>query len=268
MVMIKIITLSILFVFNTSLLFAQKEKMQTVKVRGEYTVLSTSSALEWQQAPQLARENAKLNAIEKVCGSKISAWNQVEMSATGETFNSLTQVQHDGEIVEFTIINEGAFRSDVRHIETIFYCEARVVVKRGVAVDPNFIVDVSGIKPVYYDGEAIQFKVIPYQDCWLKIFIFENDSLGYRIYPNNIEQPSLLNARQEMFFPTIKHYEYSVFKSTNNSFETNRLVLVFTKEELPFYMETYSRAEIEKWIALIPNDKKFLYSVAFDIKQP
>ena len=71
-----------------------------------------------------------------------------------------------------------------------------------------------------------------------------------------------------MFFPTIKHYEYSVFKSTNNSFETNRLVLVFTKEELPFYMETYSRAEIEKWIALIPNDKKFLYSVAFDIKQP
>lgn len=263
----KFITIIGILAFNISLLYAQAEKLHTVRVRGQYTVLSTSSALEWKEAPQLARENAKINAIEKVCGAKITAWEQVEMSSAGETYSSLTQIQHDGEIVEFNVIDEGTFRSKVRDIETIFYCEAKVTVKRGVKCDPNFVVSVNGVRQLYYEGDGIEFDVKPSQDCYLKVFLYVNEEVGYLIYPNNLETPFLLKANEVVSFPTLSYWEYQVIKDTEAPYETNRLVFVFTKEELPFGVVPKSRAEIEKWIALIPNDKKCLYSSAFDIRK-
>ena len=247
--------------------YSLNETTKTVKVRGEYAVLQSSSTLQWQQAPELAREEAKRIAIEKVCGTKVNVWDKVEITGRGESFNSLSINQTDGEIVEFDIIEEGTYQSDVRKVETIFFCEAKVIVKRGVAADPNFVADVTGIQSVYYEGDGITFNVKPYQDCYLKVFLFVDATTGYRIYPNNLETPFLLLANKDVLFPTKDYWEYSVTKDTDAPFETNRLVFVFTKEERPFYQETTSREEIEKWMALIPNDKKYFYFAAFDIRK-
>jgi hypothetical protein len=247
--------------------FADNESTKTVKVRGSYTVLSTSSALEWRQAPELARQDARRAALEKVSNTKVNIWDKVESSSSGETFNSLALNQLDGEIVEFIVLKEWTDKSDVRNTETVFYCEAKVTVKKGKEPDPDFVADITGLNPVYYDGDAITCKVKPYKDCYLKIFLFANANEGYRIYPNYIEDPFLLRANREVVFPTDNNWEYSVTKDTDAPFETNCLVFVFTKEERPFYNETTSRAEIEKWMALIPNDAKFLFFAPFDIRK-
>lgn len=244
---------------------AQHEKIQTVKVRGEYTLVLSSSNVTGLQAKELARKDAERQAIEKVCGSRISVWDQVEVSNAGETFNSLSVNQMDGEIVEFDIIKEDNEPSKIRPTETIFYCEAKVKVKRGVEPDPNFTASIAGVKNVYYDEDALAFSVTPYRDCYLKIFLFADAKTGYRIYPNLLESPMLLKQGALYSFPTNKMGEYIISKDTDAPIEVNRLVFVFTKEERPFYHETTSRAEIERWMALIPNNEKYLYSVAFDI---
>ncbi len=264
----KSILLVILVSFLGDLGFAiQHEKVQHVKVRGEYTVLLSSSSLNGMQATQLAREDAKRKAIEKVCGSRVSTWDKAESSSAGEVFTSLTVKQVDGEVVEFTIIEEGYDKSDIRSTETVFWCVANVKVKRGVEPDPNFAATVEGVRAVYYEADAVTFTVLPYRDCYLKIFLFADEDTGYRIYPNNLEEPILLTAGRKVIFPTNDISEYVVTKDTDAPLETNRLVFVFTKEERPFYHETTSRQEIEQWMALIPNDRKFICFIGFDIQQ-
>lgn len=219
------------------------------------------------QAKEFARNDAERQAIDKVCGSRVSVWDQVEVSGVGETFNSLSVNQVDGEIVEFEIIKEGTEQSTVRSAETIFYCEAKVKVKRGAEPDPNFTASIVGVKKVYYDEDALEFSVTPYRDSYLKIFLFTDVKTGYRIYPNLLESPVLLKQGTLYGFPTNSMGEYVISKDTDAPIEVNRLVFVFTKEERPFYHETTSRTEIERWMALIPNDEKYLYSVAFDIRK-
>lgn len=249
------------------LVFAKHEKIETVKVRGEYAIVLSSSNITGLQAKELARKEAERQAVEKVCGSRVSIWDQVEISNAGETFNSLSVNQIDGEIVEFEVLKEGNEPSKSRAIETIFYCEAKVKVKRGVEADPDFTASISGLRKVYYENDLIEFTFTPYRDGFLKIFLFSDASTGYRIYPNILESPVLLAQGKKYRFPTNDMAEYAITKDTDAPIEVNRLVFVFTKEERPFYQETTSRAEIERWMALIPNDKKYLYSVAFDIRR-
>lgn len=249
------------------LVFAKHEKIETVKVRGEYALVLSSSNVTGLQAKEFARKDAERQAVEKVCGSRVSIWDQVEISNAGETFNSLSVNQIDGEIVEFELLKEGNEPSKSRAIETIFYCEAKVKVKRGVEPDPDFNASVSGLKKVYYENDLIEFTFTPYRDGFLKIFLFPDATTGYRIYPNILESPVLLTQGKKYRFPTNDIAEYAITKDTDAPIEVNRLIFVFTKEERPFYSETTSRAEIERWMALIPNDKKYLYSVAFDIRK-
>lgn len=247
-------------------LFAQKEKMHTVKkVRGEYSMVIATSDVSGRQATEYAREDAKRKAIEQVCGSRFNIWDKVEISTAGETFNSLSVNQVDGEIVSFEIIEEGNAPSVVRPSETVFYCVADVKVKRGAEPDADFVAAVEGLRSVYFCGENITFTVLPYRDCYLKIFLFEDSQTGYRLYPNDFDSPEFLPAGGKVAFP--KNSDFVVNKSSAAETETNRLVFVFTKSERPFYHSTVSRREIEEWMALIPNDEKYISITIIDIKE-
>lgn len=249
--------------------FAQKAKKQIVSVKGEYTVLESSSPLAWRQAPQKAREDAQKKAIEKVCGSTISVWDVVEMSSAGESYNSLTAVQTDGEIIDFKIIREGVYQSKIRQDETIFYCEAEVTVKSGVQPDPNFVAEIQGLKSIYYEGDELVFTVKPYQDCYLKVFVFSDATTAQLLYPSDLEQSFKLQALKTARFPidSIIYGGYTLLLDTDDEFETNRLMFVFTKDERPFYQVTASGMKIMEWIALIPNNQKYLYAFTYDIRR-
>lgn len=244
---------------------AQKEKVQTLKnVRGEYWLTAATATVTGREAMEFARENAKRAAIEQVCGSRISIWDQVETSSAGESFNSLSINQIDGEVIEFEIVDEDFERSPERKSELCYYCIANIKVKRGAAPDPQFRAAVEGLKSMYFVDEDLRFTIKPHADCYLKIFLFEDMNTGYCIYPSDIDQPELLRARSTVQFP--KKADFVVNKSSDRPTETNRLVFVFTKDERPFYHQTTSRQEIERWMAMIPNNEKYIHFVAIDIR--
>lgn len=245
--------------------FAQKEKVHTVKnVRGEYAMIVAYSDITGREATEKAREDAKRKAIEQICGSRMNIWDQVEISSAGESFNSTAINQIDGEIIDFEIIEEGNRQSDVRQAETVFYCIANVKVKRGMPPDPNFTAAIEGLRSVYFEGSNLEFTITPYRDCFLKIFLFEDSQKGYRLYPNDYDTPKILLANQKVVFP--QRVDFVATKDSNRPTETNWLIFVFTKDERPFYHATTSRQEIEKWMALIPNDEKYIVFTAIDIR--
>ena len=252
--------------FVNTILYAQTEKVHTIKsIRGEYSVILTHSDVTGREAMQLARENAKRKALEKVCGSRISIWDQMETSSAGDVFNSLSVIQTDGEIVEFSIIDEGHKQSQVRDIETIFYCIADVKVKKSSNYDPSFNVTVNGLKSVYYTKELLLFDIVPYQNCYMKIFLFEDNNTGYMLYPNSYDRSQLLPANKK-FSIANSSYEFELQKKPNTDKELNKLVFVFTKNDRPFNEQITSRSEIEKWIATIPNDQKYLHFAIIEIR--
>ncbi len=262
----RIILLSLLSLFAIEL-YAQREKTRTVTVRGEYSVVLEYADVTGREAMQLAREDAKKKALEEVCGTRLNIWEQMEVSSVGDVFNSLAINQIDGEIVEFDVVDEGHQVSPARQSETIFYCEAKVRVKRGLAPDPRFTAVVSGIKSVYLAGETLQFTVTPRQDCYMKIFLLEDNHTGYLLYPNQYDRFSRLTANKVFDIASSPYYEFELTKSSPLPQEVNRLVFVFTKTERAFNEEITSRAEIEKWIATLPNDRKFLHFAVIEIRE-
>lgn len=258
--------LNLIFLMSCVLLCAiEHEKIISVnKIRGEYT-LSSAIDISIKQAEQMARDDAKRQALRQVCGERINSWDMMETSAIGESFNSLNLIQVDGEIVEFDIVEEGYTPNPVKKDEILFYCVANVKVKKGLDPDPDFVANITGIKPSYIAGSSLEFTIIPRQDCYLKVFIFEDASLGYRLYPSTYEKPKLLTKEVPCKFPIGHGIYYDLY--TDKDIETNRLVFVFTKKEYPFYEQTTSREEIEHWIASIPNDQKYLYYVSINIVQ-
>lgn len=257
---------SILCIGNIYAKNVEEKNVRVKSIRGEYSIVLNVSDITGREAVQLAREDAKRKAIEKVCGSRISIWDQVETSSAGDVFNSLSINQIDGEIVEFTIIEEGYAQSQSRASETVFYCIADVVVKVGCTPDPNFKISVSGLKSVYYTGDVLQFEILPYQNCYMNIFLLENESTGYLIFPNTYDKSRLLIAEHKFKIADTPNYEFVLQKNAKLKKEINRLVFVFTKEERRFSEQMTSRQEIEKWIASIPNDSKYIHFSIFEIR--
>ncbi len=252
---------------SLSTAFAQPEKVHIVKdVRGEYSVVLSLSDVTGREAMQLARDDARRKALEKVCGVKVSIWDQIETSSAGDTFNSLSVNQIDGEIVEFSVVKEGYYASETRSTETIFYCVANVKVKKSRAPDPNFLVSVNGLKSVYSMGDELLFDVTPNQNSYMKIFLLENENIGYLLYPNEYDKDSALVADKKWSVVDSPYYSFVMQKNLETKKEINRLVFVFTKSEYDFDNQVTSRAMIEKWIATIPNDQKFIYMTIIEIR--
>lgn len=252
---------------------AQSERIHTIKaVRGEHAVVLSLSDITGREAQARAYEDAKRKALEKVSGSKMTIWEQMEISSAGDVFNSLSLNQIEGEIVEFNIIEEGQKQSEIRPSETIFYCVADVKVKKGREPDPNFFVAVNGIKSIYYSGDELSFDATAYRDCYMKMFIFEDTQKGSIVLPDSrFEKHISLSAGKrwesgKATFSTANNHKIVITKSATEAKEINRLVFVFTKSEMPFNEQITSRPEIEKWIASIPNDQKFLHFAVIEIR--
>lgn len=113
----------------------------------------------------------------------------------------------------------------------------------------------------------LKFSIKTTIDCYLNVFLFVDEKTGYKLYPNQLEQTIILNANTLFSFPTREEWEYTITKDTNYEFEANRLWFVFTKDNMQYISESNSRQDIMQWIAKIKNDRKYIYSCAFDIRE-
>lgn len=256
-------TLLLLALFLSPCHAEREKEVHVKKIRGEY-YMTTDMDISMQTAKRSAQENAKRNAMVKACGETINAWDMVESGAAGENFNSVNMVQVNGEIVEFEIVEEGHSQNPAREKEMMFYCIANVTVKKGIEPDPDFSVDIRGIKNSYMvDDQGMTFTVLSSKDAYLKVFIFENAEIGTRLYPSGLESSFPLKANQQYTFPTQKNTYYELY--TDKEIETDIMVFVLTKTERPYLNEETNRQEIESWIAKIPNDQKFVFYKSINI---
>ena len=262
----KIYFLFLLFLIPFILFASSKDEIKLIRgVRGEYSILSSSSSLSMKQAVELAREDAKRKALEQAFGVALTIWDQVEISSKGESFNSLAVHQTGGEVIEFKVLEEGNYKSDIRSVETIFYCVANVRVKRMEQMKSDFKAEVNGIKSVYYNNDELLFSVSPNKNCYVNIFLLTDFGEGYLIYPNYMEESVMLEKNKSYNFPMNINSEYTITKDTDAPIEVNRLIFIFTEKEHQFSQQITSRTEIEKWLALLPASERFMYSNAFDI---
>lgn len=262
----KIYFLFFLFFIPFVLSASPKDEIKLIKkVRGEYSLLSSSSILSMKQATELAREDAKRRALEEAFGVALTIWDQIETSSKGESFNSLAVAQTTGEVIDFEILEEGNNQSNLRSAETIFYCIANVRVKKVKQVKSDFNAEVNGIKSVYYNNDELLFSVSPNKNCYVNIFLLTDFGEGYLIYPNYMEESVMLEKNKSYNFPMNINSEYAITKDTDAPIEVNRLVFIFTEKEYQFNQQITSRTEVEKWLALIPASERFMYSNAFDI---
>lgn len=271
MAMKKVIAITAVMLYAYLGLMAQSENVHELKeVRCEYTVLLTESFSTeniWKQLRARCREEA----IARVTSEVYKSWSDLVVinseSNTGvESLNSLINYNtssREGEIVEFNIVKEGAEQGDG---SITFYCVADVKVKTGVAPDPEFIVPVRGVKSVYFTGEELHFSFEPYKDCYMMLFLIENERIGYMLLPNQyVKEQKYMSEHQYNLNENSRSYiEFA--KSPDIEVEYNKLIFLFTTKRWAFDRNSNSSKEIVEWIAKIPNNEKYIYQQIIEIR--
>jgi len=262
----KIIYILLGFVFLMPCYVAGHGKSKLIRnVRGEFTI-TTDSEIPPVTAKEKARENAKREALFKAFGQQMSSINETEISSAGESFSSLNILQNNGEIEEFTIVKEDCEKHPNRNAEIVYYCIADVKVRKGIEPDFSFVATIEGIKATYINNQILTFSVTPTQNAYLKVFLFENIELGLYLYPKGFNHGLFLPADQTTTITREIDPDIQLF--TNRERETNVIVILLTKEEYPFNIANPTRQDINKFIACIPNDKKYVsYHIIDIIKQ-
>ena len=270
--MIRFLTALIIILSATLQVKAQQENIHTLKnVRSEYTVLLTeefSAGEIWKKL----RNRCKEQALAEVTSEVYKSWSDLivansESGDGAESLNSLVNYNtssRDGEIVEFNIVKEGTEQGDGA---ITFYCIADVKVKTGLAPDPQFIVPVKGVKSVYMTGDELHFSFMPYKDCYMMLFLIENERTGYMLLPNQYVKDQKYTAMESYSLNENSRSYIEFAKSPNIDIEYNKLIFLFTTRKWAFDKESTSSKEIVEWIARIPNNEKCIHQQIIEIRE-
>ena len=116
----------------------------------------------------------------------------------------------------------------------------------------------------YLSPDGLFFDVTPTKEGFLNIFILGEDE-SLHLYPNKYEKREKFEGGKTYKFPRSRALDYEV--SSESSAEVNYVVLLYTKEEVPFQAEETTK-NILQFIAKIDPSQKCLKSYSILIKQP
>ena len=94
------------------------------------------------------------------------------------------------------------------------------------------------------------------------MFLF-NETEAYKMFPSEFENSFVLMKDTEYNFPT-DAVDYILY--TNKKSEPHRLIMVFTKQEIPYTGEIEYKQIID-WIFSIPPDMRVIKSYPFNVVQ-
>ena len=120
----------------------------------------------------------------------------------------------------------------------------------------------------FKDKERLNLEILPYEDTYLRIFLMsENQNLLIFPYSNDTDRQLV---KDEVFI-----YDDVIFKKTQDFREDMLLVVVMTKEKIPFesvfqddqgYQTKTKREDILKWIFSIPQDQRNEYRLRISLQ--
>ncbi len=249
-----IISLLLIWMGCGSLTFLQaKEKVTVKQVTGKAIIKNITP----EEARQKALRAAKIKALRKAgVSEKITETNVKRVKAQNsdiqKTFNSIATVAISGHVIDYEITHT---KKDVDQFNNL-YIEVTInatVIKYDREQDPAFEIKVDNIHSVYREGEKLNFTVTSNNPGYLRIFLFEGKQKSTQIFPNQYEKKSFFPADTTISFPKDEMLEYEV--TTRKDKETNHLVFVFTKKEIPF-MKKVNYKNIINWIYRISPDQR------------
>ncbi len=263
--MSKSVLLSILMicVLGTSSSFGQQKK-KVEHVKGEWVV---SNDITPMQARENAINQAKIEALrlagvpEFISESNLQ-YHSEKPEIMKELFESLATVSISGEVSEFRIVKEVKELNEYGNIVYDVWIDAMVVIHQS-AKDQGFNMEVRGVREGYSSPDQLTFEVTPWKEGYLTAFIL-GETESSQLYPNNSERQEKLTALTAYSFPRSKAVEYEV--STENPLEINYLILLYSKQEIPFMKEP-THQNILKFIAGIDPAQKSLKTYSFLIKK-
>ena len=189
-----------LFFFYISLPFCfGQSKAQWVKCSGEAAIQNISN----EEAQIIARRQARLNAIEKVCGVQIQAETLVkDFMLAGDFIHSLVygHVVEEKDLVWKTETIKPENPSDPPIIVLKLSMMAKVV-PVNEKPDPSFKIKLKLNKNSFESGDDVIFNIKSTKNCYLTIInLAANDSV-YVLYPNKYHSKNYIEANKSFIFP-------------------------------------------------------------------
>lgn len=89
-----------------------------------------------------------------------------------------------------------------------------------------------------------------FKDCYLKIFVFD-PSCGFRVYPNRYEDDRCFRSGDVFHFPSECDVEYVLTKNGRDNWENNVMLIVATREKIPYTGKADYESVLE-WLFEIP----------------
>ncbi|BDX36768.1 hypothetical protein CYCD_01230 [Tenuifilaceae bacterium CYCD] len=260
--------LTIMFLLITVIGFAQ----ETVPVKNIKGAAYISGNISEIQARQMAIDEAKKEAlrvagIDEYIDSHQMLYNSEVNNNLTQSFLSNIQSEIYGAVRYVEIINE-IKQIDPETKQFVYQVTINAeVIKYGTRTDPSFNaqIDIDNLRSSYDNGDLMSFSFTPTKDCYLTVFnITDNDAS--LLFPNVIEKSQIFEHDMQYSFPLAKGRINYRLKVTNDTEETNRLIFVFTKENIPYdntagdVVKLTDAEKIFSWIySIMPDQRKVVY---------
>ena len=248
---------------GTSAVFAQ-QKMKVQQVKGEWEVSNDITPVQARENAihQAKAEALRLAGVPELVSASSVLYRSENQDRMKELFESLTTVDVSGELAEVTIMKEEKKLNELGNIMYRVWIDATVVVHKNPK-DPSFAMDVKGVRESYTSPDKLTFEVQPWKDGYLTVFIL-SDKEGVQLFPSKLERQEKLLAREKYEFPKSHGLDYEV--STERETEVNYLLLLYTKDEMPF-MKEQTAQNILFYISAIDPPRKYLKTYSLLIKK-
>jgi hypothetical protein len=217
--------------------------------------IQISEDMTMSQAKERALQEARLDALRKAGVAEIvsetsALFQESTLEKTDQLFSSIIQVDMRGEVADIKVLREekkaeyGQWFQEVV-IEATVYLHAE-------SPDPNFRAEVSGVREVYYSGDALTFDAYPFHDAYLRVFVVSAERAEL-LFPNAWEKNHALTAGKKQTFPPSGKVDY--FMESEKQKEVNYILFLFTKRDFVPPQDTSLNA-FWRYVANIPLSEK------------
>ena len=253
------ILLCIVFLSVGSLSFAG----DIVKVRHATGRWEVSGDITMAEAEERALNEAKKDALRKagVMEKVWSVFGQVTTesgSKFDEAFSSVSVLALNGLVNITDKKTEDVWDPAARKLFKVVTINADVT-RNEQQEDPSYLLDVTGIEPVYKESEPFTCSVKVYgADSYLKFFWFGEDGASM-IYPNSYEGNQIFRVGETYSFPVTDKIDLQMEKLDKSAeVEKVNIIIVATKKDIPYLGEPDYQS-ILTWIFNLPADQRTFY---------
>ena len=269
-----------LFIILSTSSFSQ-ENGKWVTCTGDAAIQNISS----EEAKIIALRNARIDAIEQVCGVSLQAETMVkDFQLAGDFIHSISY----GHVVEekdkkWETITMPAENPNDPPLLIYKLTMLAKVVSRDEKADPSFKINLKLNRSTFQSGDEVIFTIKATQDCYLTILnLAANDSV-YILLPNKFSEDNFLKRTSVVQIPNKKHrnqgFHIRVTTLPGSKKNSELVKVIATKQRIDFIDEidlssTFSPlgtpkmalTKLARWLSQIPVSQRAEASAVYTVE--